>query len=229
MNKNRIINLVFLLIAFTLPPLSIKAQRKKKDDPRAAYTSSRNALEPMPVHLSGMGSLKFYGVKIGVDYPFRMTEIRGFKGTATGQRVLREQYISADFGLWHYDGVHENAFFSTEWTLRFINGQGYFVQISPVGVGVNYTILPFFKVKSSPDSVPAIAKFYVTPSVSVGIGRDFAFRRANKGVPLTVFMKGGASAMFPYKKWGYIFPTAELGMAVRFRGFNAFVRKVRKD
>ena len=220
-----------LLLFALFTPLSIKAQnkKKKKEDPKAAWTSSRTGLEPLPIHLSALGSAFFYGAKLGVDYPFRMTELRGFQGTATGQRVMREQYISADFGLWHYNGVHENLFFSTEWTMRFINGQGFFFQVSPVGVGINYLIKPFVPEKRIQDSVPAIGKLYYTPSVSIGVGRDFAFLRAHRGIPMTIFLKGGASAMYPFQKWGYIFPTAEAGLAMRFRGINAFVRKVRKD
>jgi hypothetical protein len=220
----------FLILAF-FTPLSINAQNKKKkrEDPKAAWRSSKTTLEPLPIHVSALGSAFFYGAKLGVDYPYRMTELRGFKGTATGQRVMREQYISADLGLWHYKGIHENLFFSTEWTMRFINGNGLFFQVSPIGVGLNYVLKPFDPEKRVQDSVPTIGKFYVTPSVSIGVGRDFAFRRANKAMPITVFLRSGASAMYPFRKWGYIFPTAEAGLAMRFRGINAFVRKVRRD
>jgi hypothetical protein len=229
LNKINII-LLTLFIAF-MPPLSIKAQnrKKKKEDPKAAWTRSRNALEPLPIKLSGIGSTYFYGVKLGVDYPFRMTELRGFKSTATGHRVMREQYLSADVGIWHFDGIHENVFFSTEWTIRFINGQGFFFQVTPIGLGANYLLKPFSPEINIKDSVPSIGKFFGTPSVSIGIGRDLAFRRAQKGVPLTIFLKGGVSAMYPFQKWGYIFPTAEAGLAMRFRGINAMVRKVRRD
>lgn len=228
---NKIRCVFFLLFIAFITPLSIKAQnkKKKKEDPKAAWSSSRNVLEPLPIHLSALGSQQFYGLKFGVDYPYRMTELRGFKGTAMGERVMREQYISADFGLWHYNGVHENLFFSVEWTMRFINSQGYFFQVTPLGAGVNYMLKPFVTEKPKQDSVPAIGKFYASPSLSIGIGRDFAFRRANKAMPLTVFLKGGASAIYPFKKWGYIFPTAELGLAVRFRNINAVIKKVKRN
>jgi hypothetical protein len=222
--------ILLILIAF-FTPLSIKAQnkRKKKEDPKAAWTSSRNALEPLPIKLSGIGSTYFYGVKLGVDYPFRMTELRGFKSTAMGHRVMREQYLSADVGIWHFKGIHENVFFSTEWTMRFINGQGFFFQVTPIGLGVNYLLKPFSTEISIKDSVPSVGKFYGTPSLSIGVGRDLAFRRAQKGIPMTLFLKGGVSAMYPFQKWGYIFPTAEAGLAMRFRRINALVRKVRRD
>ncbi len=222
---------IILILTYFLYPLSIKAQNKKKSkNPKAeAYTRSRTALEPMPIHISAMGSPRFYGVKLGVDYPFKMTEMRGFKGTAMGQRVMRELYISADAGLWHYDGVHENASFSLEWTVRFINSSGFFAQVSPIGVGANYILKPFTPQKVIQDSVPTIGKIYATPSVSVGIGRDFAFQRGNKAIPMVIYMKGGVSSMYPFKTYGYLFPTAELSLAWRFRGINAFVRKVRKD
>jgi hypothetical protein len=230
--KIKHLNIVIILfLTCFFYPLSIAAQNKKKSkNPKAeAYTRSRTALEPMPIHLSAMGTFNFYGVKLGVDYPFKMTEIRGFKGTSMGQRVMRELYISADAGLWHYDGVHENVSFSLEWTMRFINSRGFFAQITPIGVGANYILKPFTPQKFIKDSVPTIGKFYGTPSVSVGIGRDFAFQRGNKAIPMVIYMKGGVSSILPFKTYGYLFPTAELSVAWRFRGINAFVRKVRKD
>jgi hypothetical protein len=225
-----IFNFSFLIFLFFTPP-SIKAQnkKKKKENPKAAWTNSRTALEPLPIHASGLRTVDFFGAKIGVDYPFKMTELRGFKSTVRGHRMMREQYISADLGLWHYKGVHENAFFSTEWTVRFINGKGTFFQVSPLGVGVNYILTPFLSARYNRGEVPEIGKVYVTPSVSIGLGKDFAFRRAHRGLPLTLFAKAGVSAMYPFKKMGYIFPTGEVGYALRFRGINAFVRKVRRD
>jgi hypothetical protein len=227
MNFNKA--LICLLFFLLMIPLSIHAQKKKKENKNDAFTRSRKTLEPLPFHFSGLGSLNFYGVKFGVDYPLKMVEMRGFMGSLQGQKVTYEQYLSADAGLWHYDGIHENTFFTTEWTLRVINNRGYFWQITPLGVGVNYVIKPFLTNKITQDSFPPHNKFYVTPSVSFGIGRDFAFNRANRAKPIVVYLKGGIAGMYPFKKWFYIFPTAELGLAYRFSSINVFVKKVRRD
>ncbi len=218
---------VIFVAVFT--PLSINAQDKGKNKKNDAYTRTRKVLEPLPFHFSGLGSLHFYGLKLGIDYPLKMTEIRGFSGGFMGQRVIYEQYLSADAGIWHFNGIHENVFVSTEWTLRVINNEGFFWQISPVGVGANYLLPPFLKEKMMQDSLPAKNKFYVSPSVSMGIGRDFAFRRANRGKPLVIYLKGGISALYPFKTLGYLYPTAEAGLAIRISAITVFVKKVRRE
>lgn len=224
----KIQTLIWIFFCAVFTPLSIHAQDRgnRKNE---AYTRSRKVLEPLPFHFSGLGSLRFYGVKFGVDYPLKMTEIRGFLGGFMGQRVIYEQYLAADAGIWHFDGIHENVFVSTEWTLRVINNSGFFWQISPVGVGVSYLMPPFFKEKAIQDSLPSKNKFYVTPSVSMGIGRDFAFRRANKGKPFVIYLKAGISTIYPFKTLGYIYPTAESGVAIRLSSINVFVKKVRRE
>ena len=225
---------IFLLILLSLilliyPFGSIQAQNRRKPKKDDGFTTSRKILEPIPFHLSSIGSLKFYGLKFGIDFPFKMTEIRGFLNDTQGERTMIERYVSADVGIWHFNGVHENVFFSTEFTLRFINSEGYYFQLSPLGVGVNYLMPSFVKNQIIKDSVPANNKVYITPSVSMGVGRDFSFRRAGRRLPLMVYLKGGVSSLFPFKKIGYMFPTAEAGLAVRFNGINVFVKKERKN
>lgn len=221
--------LLLILFLICLIPLSIQAQNRRKPKQDDGFTTSRKILEPIPFHLSTLGSLKFYGLKFGIDYPFKMTEIRGFLNGTQGERTMIERYVSADVGIWHFNGVHENVFFSTEFTLRFINSSGYFFQLSPLGVGVNYLMPSFFKNQITQDSVPANNKIYITPSVSMSIGRDFSFRRSGKRLPLMLYLKGGVSSMFPFKNIGYLFPTAEAGLAVRFNGINVFVKKERRN
>ena len=223
--KYRLLTLLIIILI----PLSIQAQNRRKTKKDDGFTSSRKILEPIPFHLSSLGSLKFYGLKFGIDYPFKMSEIRGFLNGTQGERTMIERYVSADVGIWHYNGVHENVFFSTEFTVRFINSSGYYFQLSPLGVGVNYLIPSFLKIQIIQDSVPANNKIYITPSVSMGIGRDFSFRRAGRRKPLMIYLKGGVSSMFPFKKIGYLFPTAELGLAARFNGINVFVKKERRE
>ena len=87
----------------------------------------------------------------------------------------------------------------------------------------------FLKEKMMQDSLPAKNKFYVSPSVSMGIGRDFAFRRANRGKPFVIYLKGGISALYPFKTLGYLYPTAEAGLAMRFSAITVFVKKVRRE
>jgi hypothetical protein len=227
---NRYTNSFLLIFLSFWIPLSIHAQKKRKSDKSEAYTSRRSMLEPIPVHVSGVKAFKLSGFKVGIDYPIKMTERRGFKGSLLGQRQLVEHYISTDVGGLHLDNNFENIFLSVEWTARYINSDGYFFQLTPISVAGNYLINPVFTIFKSikTDTGFTTEKFYVTPSVSVGFGRDFAFRRGSRNAPLTILVRGNYSVMYPYQKKNiFSYPSVEVGLAYRFRGLNTIVKKVR--
>jgi hypothetical protein len=221
----------FLILLLFLGPLSIFAQKSKKKN-NEAFTSRRSMLEPIPIHLSGVKGITLNGFKIGIDFPIKMTEYRGFKGSLLGQRQVIEHYISADVGDLHVDKNFESLFFSAEWTVRYINGGGYFFQITPISVAANYLIDPVYSLFKSvkTDTGFTTGKIYVTPSVSAGFGRDFAFRRGSRNAPITVLLRGNFSAIYPYKKTEfYFFPTVEASIAYRFSRFNTIVKKTRQN
>jgi hypothetical protein len=228
--KKHQINVLLILLLFGIP-LSIHAQKRKKKD-NEAYTSRRSMIEPIPIHLSGVKGVMLNGFKIGLDYPIKMTEYRGFKGSLLGQRQMIEQYISVDVGDLHVDNNYENIFFSVEWTTRYIGGDGYFFQITPISVAANYLIDPVYSLFKSvkKDTGFTTGKIYVTPSVSAGFGRDFAFRRGSRNAPITVLLRGNFSAMYPYKKNEfYFYPTVEASIAYRFSRINTIVKKTRRN
>jgi hypothetical protein len=227
--KHHIIHFFFFLLLGI--PLSMHAQKRKKKDSEA-YTNRRSMVEPIPIHLSGIKGVTLTGIKIGIDFPIKMTEYRGFKGSLLGQRQMIEHYISADLGGIHSDNNHENFFFSVEWTMRYINGGGYFFQLTPISVAANYLSNPLYTIFKSTkiDTGFTNGKFYVTPSVSVGFGRDFAFRRGSRNAPITALLRGNLSAIYPYKKNEfYFYPTVEASIAYRFNRINTVVKKTRRN
>lgn len=229
--KNRCLYCLIVLILHVIP-LSIQAQKSKRAQKNEAFTSRRNMLESIPIHLVGSKAPNAYGIKLGIDFPVKMTESRGFKNSLLGQRQLIEHYISADLGGIHRDNNYENIYFSVEWTIRYINGDGYFFQITPVSIAANYLLPPLYTVFRSvkTDAGFITNKIYVTPSVSMGIGRDFAFRRGSRNAPITLMLRGNFSAMYPYKiNDFYYYPSVEMGLAYRFSGFNTIVKKVRRN
>jgi hypothetical protein len=192
----------FLILLLFLGPLSIFAQKGKKKN-NEAFTSRRSMLEPIPV-----------------------------KGSLLGQRQMVEQYISADIGDLHVDKNFESLFFSVDWTIRYINGGGYFFQVTPISVAANYLLDPAYSLFKSvkTDTGFTTGKIYVTPSVSAGFGRDFAFRRGSRNAPITVLLRGNFSATYPYKKTEfYFYPTVEASIAYRFSRFNTIVKKTRQN
>jgi hypothetical protein len=228
--KKHQINSLLIFLLFGIP-LSIHAQKRKKKD-NEAFTSRRSMLEPIPIHLSGVKGVTLNGFKIGIDFPIKMTEYRGFKGSLLGQRQMIEHYISVDVGDLHVDNNYENLFFSVEWTARYIGGNGYFFQITPISVAANYLIDPVYSLFKSvkTDTGFTKGKIYVTPSVSAGFGRDFAFRRGSRNAPITLLLRGNFSAIYPYKKAEfYFYPTVEASIAYRFSRFNTIVKKTRQN
>jgi hypothetical protein len=228
--KKHQINGLLIFLLFWIP-LSIHAQKRKKKD-NEAFTSRRSMLEPIPIHLSGVKGVTLNGFKIGIDYPIKMTEYRGFKGSLLGQRQMIEHYLSVDIGDLHVDNNYENLFFSVEWTARYIGGSGYFFQFTPISVSANYLIDPVYSIFKSVkvDTGFTTGKIYVTPSVSAGFGRDFAFRRGSRNAPITLLLRGNFSAMYPYKKNEfYFYPTVEASIAYRFSRINTIVKKTRRN
>jgi hypothetical protein len=228
--KKHQINSLLIFLLFGIP-LSIHAQKRKKKD-NEAFTSRRSMLEPIPIHLSGVKGVTLNGFKIGIDFPIKMTEYRGFKGSLLGQRQMIEHYISVDVGDLHVDNNYENLFFSVEWTALYIGGNGYFFQITPISVAANYLIDPVYSLFKSvkTDTGFTKGKIYVTPSVSAGFGRDFAFRRGSRNAPITLLLRGNFSAIYPYKKAEfYFYLTVEASIAYRFSRFNTIVKKTRQN
>lgn len=212
-------------------PLSIWAQKK----PLNPHRTSKMGEEAMALHISGFAPLDFLGGKIGTDIPIKMIEKRGFKGFRAG-RDFREWYITAEAGWQHKANNYENLLISAELMYRRVEGMnGWFLQVSPIGVGGNYVLPPNFKdtLRSQTDTTRHALlgrKWYVTPLVSVGFGRDFAIRNGRRsGLPLVIYGKIGVGAMLPYKKYGYLVPTAELGLAYRFSGLAIATREVRRS
>ncbi len=221
----------FISICFFIAPLSINAQKKKDKSSR----TSKLGEEALALHISGFAPLGYLGGKIGVDIPLKIIEKRGFKGFRAGRDFI-EWYITAETGLMHRKNDFENFSASVELTYRRLGGQnGWFWQITPIGVGANYIIPPFGKEIAAPSSGivshPLLEKkWYVTPSVSVGFGRDFALSGGRRtGFPLVIYGKIGIGSMLPYKTFGYLVPTAELGIGYRFSGLAIATRQVRRS
>ena len=223
---------LFVLSLFLMAaPLSMSAQ-KKQDNP---FRASKLGEEAMALHISGFAPLGYVGGKLGVDIPFKIIEKRGFKGFRAGRNFI-EWYITSELGLMHRINDFENFSASIELMYRRLSGiNGWFWQVTPIGVGANYVIPPFGTEIAAPSSGitshPLLEKkWYVTPSVSLGLGRDFALSKGRRtGFPLVIYGKIGIASMLPYKTFGYLVPTAELGMGYRFSGLAIATRQVRRS
>jgi hypothetical protein len=221
-----------VLITAILTPLSIFAQKKQSKNPfRRAYREA----EPIAFRLSGVGSLNtIWGGKLSMDFPLKIVEQRGLNGVFGG-RNFTETYITLDAGVLHKNAAFEDAFVALEYTYRRMGENGYFFQLSPIGVGGHRVLLPFGDSLAAPSSgfkqdPLTLKKWYVGPSVSVGFGRDFSVKRRTwRGIPLILMGKVGITSLLPYKTYGYLIPTAELSIGYRFQGLTIAARQVRRD
>lgn len=221
-----------VLILLVLTPLSVFAQKKQKENPyRRAYRED----EPIAFRLSGVASInELYGGKFSIDLPMKIVEQRGLSGVFGG-RHFTETYITVDMGLLRKQAAFDDLSMSLEWVYRKMNYSGYFFQLSPVGVGGHRVSLPFGYSVSVPSSGLTAhpltnRQWYVAPSVSAGIGRDFAVKRRSwRGIPLIVLAKVGITSLMPYRKYGYLIPAAEVSVGYRFPSFSIAARQVRRD
>lgn len=229
MKKTTTVHLLCVLC--WIVPLSVWAQKK----PLNAHRTSKMGEEAMSLHISSFAPLDFIGGKLGTDIPMKIIEKRGFKGFHAG-RDFREWYITAEAGWLHKTNSYENLMVSAELMYRRVGGlNGWFWQISPLGVGGNYVLPPNFKdtLHAQTDTTRHALlgrKWYVTPLFSIGFGRDFAIRNGRRsGLPLVIYGKIGIGAMLPYQKFGYLVPTAEFGFGYRFSGLAIATREVRRS
>jgi hypothetical protein len=219
-----------ILLVLILGPLSISAQKKQKQNPfRRAYREN----EPIAFRLAGVGSLnETFGGKFSMDFPMKIVEERGLRGVFGG-RNFTETYITMDAGLLHKTAAFEDISLSVEYVYRRVSENGYFFQMSPIGVGGHRVLLPFgdsLAANSLTKHPLTEKKWYVAPSVSIGFGRDFAVKRRSwRGVPLILMGKLGITSLLPYQKLGYFIPTAELSIGYRFQNAVIAARQVRRD
>ena len=172
-----------VLISLIFIPLSIFAQKKQKDNP---YRKAYREAEPIAFRLSGIGTpINAYGGAFSMDFPLKIVEERGLRGVFGG-RSFTETYLTLNAGLLHKPTAYEDASLSLEYVYRRISDNGYFFQLSPIGVGSHRVLLPFGDSIAAPSSGVqqhplTDRKWYVAPSVSVGFGRDFAVKRRTWG------------------------------------------------
>ncbi len=222
---------IVLFVLLLVAPLSISAQKKKEN----SFRDSKMGEEAMALHISGFAPLGYVGGKLGVDIPIKIIEKRGFKGFSAGRNFI-EWYLTPEIGMIHRAQDFEIFTATVELTYRRLSGvNGWFWQVTPIGVGGSYVIPPFGTDIAAPSSGttshPLVErKWYVTPSVSIGLGRDFALAKGRRtGLPLVIYGKVGIGSMLPYKTFGFLVPTAELGIGYRFSGLAIATRQVRRS
>jgi hypothetical protein len=224
---------LWALIFCLIPPLSISAQ--KKGNP---YRTSVKGEEPLALRVGGFVYKNYWGAKIGVDYPLKIVETRQLRGLFGG-RTFKEWYASADLSWLHvanFDETRVNGFemvtLTAELTHRRMSDNGFFIQGS-VGIGGSYVLPSFFGDSTYfPPKFDADNDWFLTPSVGIALGRDFAVGgKYRKGIPIVVLLRGNFSYLLALPKFNrfYIAPSLELAFAYRFAAWQVASRHVRRS
>lgn len=213
---------------------SLKAQQKqKRENP---WRKSKAGEEAIALKISGLAPLGYFGGRIGADIQIRSIEKRG-RNTLSADRQFREWYISTDATWLHRPTDFEAFGLSAEFTIRRVGGRnGWFWQITPLGFGGNYVLPAFDFETNAPSSGGKLPhplldrEWYLTPSVSAGIGRDFAIRRRRiTDFPMVMTFKIGMASLLPYQTFGYLVPSAELSIGYRFQRLTIRSRQIRRE
>ncbi len=165
-----------------------------------------------------MGSIVHPGFKIGVEKPYKFTQIDKVRTKRT-KTLYRERCFVYSFGMYHHKTFHTNFFAEAEWLMRKQKTSGMFYEFS-TGLGLSRTFYAgtTYRIDEQGNTVriPLAGNFYGLADISAGIGYNFDIK-LNK--PAKIYLKPGILVMFPYNKIVYPRPTVEFGMIYNFDGF----------
>ena len=147
-------------------------------------TKAYREAESIAFRLSGIGTpINAYGGAFSMNFPMKIVEERGLRGVFGG-RSFTETYLTLNAGLLHKPTAFEDASVSVEYVYRRISDNGYFFQISPLGVGGHRVLLPFGDSLAAPSSgiqqhPLTNRKWYVTPLSISGFWARFCGQTAD--------------------------------------------------
>jgi hypothetical protein len=84
----------------------------------AQNTATLTFPETMPttgLRLSYLGSIKYPGAKIGLEYPIKVKEITKKRKEKV---ILKERFLAGNIGFFHHPDFHTNLMINAEWIMR---------------------------------------------------------------------------------------------------------------
>ncbi len=168
------------------------------------------------IKLSLLGSIKYPGLRLGVELPLRLKEVIKTKKPKT---IYKVRSLTFNAGYYHQKDFHDNFYFTAEWQMRRICEKGWFSEFAP-GIGYSRTFLGGTTYTVGDNGVISIHKFagfnYAVITLAAGFGYDFSLR---KSAPLKIFGKLSMLSMFPYNNRVYLRPTIETGIVYAPKAF----------
>jgi hypothetical protein len=185
------------------------------------FVNSQNDSLYLPntgIYASYMGSIVYPGFKIGIERPYKITQVNILKKKRT-KTFYKERYLGFSLGMYYHPTFHTNFFLQSEWQIQRQKSCGLYYGFAP-GLGISRTFYDgaTFRIDDNGNilKVPLAGNFYGLASLSGTIGYNFAFKTETN---LKVYLKPSVILMFPYNKIVYFRPTFEIGAVFNIADF----------
>jgi hypothetical protein len=167
---------------------------------------------PCTVFASFIAHGAYTGFRLGIEMPLKETIFE--KGGVTQKTKAHATQLS--LGFYHHGGFHTNFFLTSEYVFRRTGAKGFISEIKP-GLSLSRTFLgaTAYKVaeNGTVNQVGGAGNFYFMPSLSFGLGKDFA--KTASELPLSIYTNFNAAGLLPYN--GLILPTPFFEIGARFQ------------
>lgn len=143
-----------------------------------------------------LGAIISPGFKLGVERPFKYTQIDKFQKNKT-KTLYKERYCSYSLGMYHRNNYHTNIFSQAELIARRQKSKGLYYE-SSLGLGLSRTFVDGATFSVSDDGevekIPLSGNWYTLASLGGGIGYNASL---TKQKPYSVYLKYHFLFMFP--------------------------------
>lgn len=210
------IRLALIIIVITILFYHKQAQSQEILTGRNAY--QLNYTPATGIGGGFLGSIIHPGFKIGIERPYRYTQIEKFRMRRT-KTVYDERYLSYSLGMYHHQNYHSNFFSQVDWIARRQKSRGFYYD-SSLGLGLSRTFVDgaayLVSDEGEIEKVPLSGNWYALASVGGRIGYN---ANLTKQKPYSVYLKHQWLLIFPYNAFVTLKPTIEFGFNYNLWGF----------
>lgn len=194
-----------LILVFVYSVYSIFCFSQENDSVKIKKTS-------LNLKISYNSSLIYPGALLGIEFPFKTTNVTKYIKQGKVKSFISEQVIAGNISWYHHPSFHDNVYLTAGWTTRRTKSKCFITEFSPeLGISRTFLGATTYKVNNNGNvSIEKLAGYYYAfISVGGGIGYDFS---ETKLKPLVVFYKFNFITMFPYNSTIYLRPAMEIGV-----------------
>jgi hypothetical protein len=211
MTKNKLRLALISALAFFCAG-QVHAQENTNKNSQQHYTPSTG------IRGGILGSLVYPGLSIGVERPYKYTQIDKVKPHKT-KTIYRERYLSYSLGMYHQSYYHTNFLLQTEWTARRQRSGGLYYE-SSFGAGLSRTFVDgaVFSVTDDGEvfKVPLSGNWYALAAMGCAVGYNANLRLQK---PFSIYLKHQWLLLFPYNSFLTMRPVITLGGNYNLSGF----------